>query len=744
MSYLKTFAAMEFLIGILCCLGVRAAMAASAANTLVTVSCNAPRAQVVVNGNDFDVFAPGYIDSFVTNVMVTANGGWELVEPTALPLRMKGGDTATYKVICPPECKDGGTIAFHNYYISSDRDGGLKDIVVEAGASVTYTAHKNGSLCDSDWTVNGETETDTSSIVFNRNWWDVSSWFIPSMDTPKPGVYNINAHDVQHTVLNDSGSMTVVGVKRISGPNGKASERAEASTGGVTWSETEVIYAQPCAVFDLTAELEMGLSAAEVDKIKDSIEWSADSGRITPDENDPLVAEYCAPDDEGAYEIEVSCGESRRIILVKVGVLKIHQVSFLGNIAIKRDETGVVYADPAWKDDDLDGVSDLTDANADAGKFYQPVAYLSTKRLSAEGVFLPVCAKVSNPDEYISSFDAEAAVQKLRFAPNNRLFGWDWSTPVAFNKNGTQVTAASPFRSSAEVGYESEYELAWEVGFGEHGTADDGLSWHRSRSQHELYLTYKAEYSSYETVFHISCTKSTGRTSEPSIADAIWSVFAGLNVRRKGDNTQFKYWNPAISTIPQHLSLMLQNTNANGSCLAWSEFLIHTLDVQFISSSRVFEIKPKAKTANGFLVKSWKFGLHIQSGANGVIDSAVRNDDILYENVILPGPNGMLDSFPLNDDVVVDGLVHGMEYPYVMGFDVCDQAGVSGQGNSNPPGAFLNHFIVQYAGRFYDPSYGTGPYANELAHENASIDGVYSDSSFAKKKGVGPELIYTP
>lgn len=42
---------------------------------------------LVVNGNDFDVFAPGYIDSFVTNVMVTANGDWELVEPTALPLR---------------------------------------------------------------------------------------------------------------------------------------------------------------------------------------------------------------------------------------------------------------------------------------------------------------------------------------------------------------------------------------------------------------------------------------------------------------------------------------------------------------------------------------------------------------------------------------------------------------------------------------------------------------------------------
>ena len=219
MSYLKTFAAMEFLIGILCCLGVRAAMAASAANTLVTVSCDAPRAQVVVNGNDFDVFAPGYIDSFVTNVMVTANGDWELVEPTALPLRMKGADTATYKVICPPECKDGGTIAFHNYYISSDRDGGPKDIVVEAGASVTYTAHMNGSLCDSDWAVNGEMETDTSSIVFNRNWWDVPGWFIPSINAPKPAIYNINAHAFDSRFLRDDGKLVFVGADFIESVN---------------------------------------------------------------------------------------------------------------------------------------------------------------------------------------------------------------------------------------------------------------------------------------------------------------------------------------------------------------------------------------------------------------------------------------------------------------------------------------------------------------------------------------------
>ena len=50
--------------------------------------------------------------------------GPDMSGSAALPLRMKGGDIATYKVVRPPECSDGGTIAFHNYYIASDRDGG--------------------------------------------------------------------------------------------------------------------------------------------------------------------------------------------------------------------------------------------------------------------------------------------------------------------------------------------------------------------------------------------------------------------------------------------------------------------------------------------------------------------------------------------------------------------------------------------------------------------------------------------
>ncbi len=216
------------------------AEAASAENDFVKVSCNAPRVKIEVDGRRFDIFAPGYSDSFTANVMVVPNNDWELVQPRAeeLPLEMRGGDSAAYSVSHPIEDADGGTIFFHNYYIASDRGGSAKDIVVEAGARVTYTAYKNGEPCSSDWLANGAAMCNSTRIVFNRDWWYVPAWFIPSLDTPKPGVYDIYAHDVQHLALEDSGRMTVVGVKRISG-NGKSSERDSAAS--LTATETIVV-----------------------------------------------------------------------------------------------------------------------------------------------------------------------------------------------------------------------------------------------------------------------------------------------------------------------------------------------------------------------------------------------------------------------------------------------------------------------------------------------------------------------
>ena len=197
----------------LCLFSANPVAAGSAANDHLTVSCSLPRVVVTVDNTQFDVFAPGYTNLFEGDVNVAAINGWTLVDPSAaeLPLKMKGGDVEPYAVTRPPEDARAGTIYFHNYCIMSDQDDGAKYIGVAPGVTVKYTAYKNGAKCPSDWTVNGQTKKNTTSIIFNRDWWDVPEWLTPSMKTPKPGIYVIDAHDVNSNVLKDDGEMAVFG-----------------------------------------------------------------------------------------------------------------------------------------------------------------------------------------------------------------------------------------------------------------------------------------------------------------------------------------------------------------------------------------------------------------------------------------------------------------------------------------------------------------------------------------------------
>jgi hypothetical protein len=200
-----------------CVVMAQTAWADSAKNDYVTVSASG--ASVEVDGNSFKVFAPGKDDDFISTVSVSAVDGWILVKPEAseLPLKMGGVGmkSAGYEVECPPEDPGSGGIAFHNYYIKSNYDDGAKEIVVPAGAPTTYTAHKNGNYCPSNWTVTVSegtaTKSNTARIIFNRNWWDVPAWYVPAFDTPKAGVCTIKAHDVSHPILKDEGKMTVYG-----------------------------------------------------------------------------------------------------------------------------------------------------------------------------------------------------------------------------------------------------------------------------------------------------------------------------------------------------------------------------------------------------------------------------------------------------------------------------------------------------------------------------------------------------
>ena len=240
------------------------------------------------------------------------------------------------------------------------------------------------------------------------------------------------------------------------------------------------------------------------------------------------------------------------------------------------------------------------------------------------------------------------------------------------------MTSASPFKSAPEVGYEDAYELAWEVGFGEAGTTDDDLAWKRSRSEHELYLTYKAEASSYETVFHISCTKAKGKKTDPTVVEGVWSGFSGRDVKRK-DGVPLTYYKSYLIKITFFEDLLRVT---DGQCGAWARFFIETLRIHGISSERkTFVPTPPAI---GFIVKTWSFA---KTGTSGDSVFSHKNDVYGFD--------------PTDYTTTTDYIWAGVA-------EVIYTSGTQGQNNKKPASLFGNHQIVDVpvGNAWYDPSYG--------------------------------------
>ena len=503
--------------------------------------------------------------------------------------------------------------------------------------------------------------------------------------------------------------MTVVGVASLGG-HGKISTREEAPGGTDKWTDEETIYAQPQSVVHLAMSLTP--SVTPDDNLKNSINWSVSgwTASITPDESNKLEATF-KPGSCGDYVVTASCGSSQRLIRIKVSAPKIHSVTFDGNIIIYKD-TGGSYSGEAWMDDDLDGDSDLTDANADSSKKYSPIAYRSTSTMSATAVFKPNCLKSSpvNDKDFIIAYDVEAAVKKIRFAPYSSGGTNNWSSPTNFNMAGTTVTAANPFHSSPQVGYHSSFELAWEVGFGESGTSDDNLLWERSYSEHELYLTYNASTPSYETVFHIGCTNADGKSSESQVVASIWSGFNGRNVKRK-DGVALTYYRSYLTTVTSVGGLL---AGTDGQCGSWANFFQTALGVHGIVSDYIL-FTPQSSVGEGFIVKTWSFA---GTGSSGDVDFPYAN------------------AFPDNGNIV--GLT---QYHWGTPEEVSYTSGTAGQNNSKPASLFKNHQIIRYGSVYYDPSYGIQH--NSLQSIDDSLSGFFKMSPTAllfKKNPAGTQI----
>lgn len=349
------------------------------------------------------------------------------------------------------------------------------------------------------------------------------------------------------------------------------------------------------------------------------------------------------------------------------------EVSFSNSTVgfLTSDDTSTTYDAPHWQDSNDDGDAE------DTGERKYPIAYVRNTPPTIAG---KIKVKPSGLTS-VSGFTAKIKVTgpgNIKINETSATVGTDEIELPATASTGNFVN---------EIDYMNPMTLKWEVKI-----KDKNHFCEAGDTLNRTYVTLGVPTTTMrqETLFDLGCRNADGESTDAPTVAAIWSDFTDRNVTRI-DLVQMKYWNPPMSSC-QSLPLMLADSSGNGTCVAWADLLKKVVEAQGIAGASIIEVESSYRndgtlsmdgglTTRGlFLVKDWNF---VGAGTAPAVCAPFTHTNV----------------------------------------EVTDELGAEGQGNSNPPGAFFNHFIVLYAGKYYDPSYGTGPYGSQLAWESASLDG---------------------
>lgn len=371
-------------------------------------------------------------------------------------------------------------------------------------------------------------------------------------------------------------------------------------------------------------------------------------------------------------------------------VLALHELEFSGGVAVNRDFR--VGFDRKWK-------------AARVAARNTRLCYARGSRISVEAALLITTRPTE--DEPVS-IRGRAAVGAANLT-------WQTEAPIAVpavdddDVNGFQTAVLeSDVAIPNTVNAYDDVTITWEQ------SGADGVWVRIGDTVHPLYATYAAPTAAdevYWTLVDFSCRAAAGRSTE---ADVIRYVFEALGatigndhgLQRKLDNERMTYYGQGLETPPaQTIRDLLYEEPASGRCMAWGRFLVATYALHGIAAE-VFGVESAVADAGDIVVKNVRF------------DEGTEDP-------------------PLTHSWLTD--------------DMAKEAGLPGQGKTNPVFCFSNHVLVRCAGRIYDPSYGTGPYADEREWETAALAGhgmadVYSEFEFAGAdhlicQSIGPGMI---
>jgi hypothetical protein len=257
-------------------------------------------------------------------------------------------------------------------------------------------------------------------------------------------------------------------------------------------------------------------------------------------------------------------------------------------------------------------------------------------------------------------------------------------------------------------------------------------------SDNPLYVTHKSPVTS--EVFHSSiyygCKNAAGRKSVPEIIDNSYTgTFVGAVVKRIDLPTQsaMTYWGEP-TPIGQGRDLFTVKDLLkwqNGRCGAWARFFIDMLAIQGITDAVDKNLRYETVSASDYKTqfeakKSSYFGtespllLGLPERGFFIKDQITPNDFqkcVSETQVSLGLPPG---SPAVNTDKATLKLLNGKELIQA------PQYGQKAQGNYDPMSCFVDHQVIFYAGKVYDPSYGSPIRSNLNEWEDAAVHGFGS------------------
>jgi hypothetical protein len=384
----------------------------------------------------------------------------------------------------------------------------------------------------------------------------------------------------------------------------------------------------------------------------------------------------------------------------------ISEVSFTGAHChtIKSDDGNVTYSTPQWKDGDDDGIMQPNPDNATAPDHNYPIAYTqnttpeigATFKIAGIGDFPSVKVRAKLPNGmWIKEISPTPAADTLTLPPTQVTKGFASDQVASFPSDVIAFYKASDPQKA--------FTLAWEIKFGDYGWRYIGTT------SHTVYVTWKdpigtAKILAMESLFNIGCRNAQGpRNNEQTIVEAIYVQFmdvGGVHPVKKatGDlsETPLTYWSPGGTSSTSDLL-----ASGDSQCGGWAMFLIDVLRAQGLAhDAKVIQVLPAAPSGRAALDAATA-----HAGIGGTFD---------YDQAIDIAP---LDGAP--DRVVFyikNWNISDSFYPYALN-------GIRGQTNDDPKSLFSDHALVQFAGKYYDPSYGSIPVATLAEWEDASVDG---------------------